>query len=99
MGLFVARGLFAPIGGSAVPVTYGPDPITSRSYSCAAGSPNLNFTDISTSDSFCRHVHYLWARGIVSGCSLTEYCAGGDVTRGEMARFLSNAFAPNLYEP
>jgi hypothetical protein len=95
----VARGLVAPLGGAAVPIFYGPDPATGRSYSCDPGSPDLKFTDITTADSFCKHVHYLWAKGIVSGCSLTEYCVAGDVTRGEMARFLSNAFAPNLYEP
>ena len=99
MGIFVARGIVAPGGGAAVPLTYGPDPVTGLSYSCDAGSPNLNFTDITTSDSFCKHVHYLWAKGIVSGCSATQYCVAGEVTRGEMARFLSNAFAPNLYEP
>ncbi len=99
MGLFVARGLVAPGGGAAVPLTYGPDPVTNRSYSCDAGSPNLFFTDITTADSYCKHVHYLWAKGIVSGCSATQYCVAGDVTRGEMARFLSTAFAPNLYGP
>ncbi len=99
MGLFVARGLVAPGGGAAVPLTYGPDPVTNRSYSCAAGSPDLFFTDITPADSYCKHVHYLWAKGIVSGCSATQYCVAGDVSRGEMARFLSTAFAPNLYGP
>ncbi len=61
MSLFVARGIVAPGGGAAVPLTYGPDPVTGLSYSCAAGSPNLHFTDISVSDAYCRHVHYLWA--------------------------------------
>jgi cysteine-rich repeat protein len=99
MGIFVARGIVQPGGGAAVPLTYGPDPVTGRSYSCNAASPNLNFTDITTADSFCKHVHYLWAKGIVSGCSATQYCVAGEVSRGEMARFLSNAFAPNLYGP
>jgi cysteine-rich repeat protein len=99
MGIFVARGIEAPGGGAAVPLTYGPDPVTTRSYSCDPSSPNLHFTDISTSDSHCKHVHYLWAKGIVSGCMADEYCETGEVTRGEMARFLSTAFAPNLYEP
>jgi uncharacterized repeat protein (TIGR01451 family) len=99
MALFVARGLVAPAGGAAVPLTYGPDPVTNRSYSCDAGSPDLFFTDITTADSYCKHVHYLWAKGIVSGCSASQYCVAGDVTRGEMARFLSTAFAPNLYGP
>jgi hypothetical protein len=99
MGIFVARGIVQPGGGAAVPLTYGPDPVTGRSYSCDASSPDLNFTDITTADSFCKHVHFLWAKGIVSGCTADQYCVAGEVTRGEMARFLSNAFAPNLYEP
>ncbi|HEY7574405.1 MAG TPA: S-layer homology domain-containing protein, partial [Thermoanaerobaculia bacterium] len=99
MGIFVARGIEAPGGGAAVPLSYGPDPGTGRSYSCDAGSPDVFFTDITTADSFCKHVHYLWAKGIVSGCGPTEYCPTGEVTRGEMARFLSTAFEPNLYEP
>ncbi len=99
MGIFVARGIEAPGGGAAVPLTYGPDPVTTRSYSCDPASPNLFFTDITTADSFCKHVHYLWAKAIVSGCSATQYCVAGEVTRGEMARFLSTAFEPNLYEP
>ncbi len=99
MALFVARGLVAPLGGSAVPLTYGPDPVTGLSYSCDAASPNLHFADVAISDSFCKHVHNLWARGIVSGCAATEYCPMGQVTRGEMARFLSTAFAPTLYGP
>jgi hypothetical protein len=99
MALFVARGLVAPAGGAAVPLTYGPDPVTGRTYSCVAGNADLNFTDVTPADSYCKHVHYLWARGIVSGCSATQYCVAGDVTRGEMARFLSTAFAPNLYGP
>jgi hypothetical protein len=99
MGLFVARGMVAPGGGAAVPATYGPDPVTGLSYSCAAGSPNLHFTDVSVSDAYCKHVHYLWARGIVSGCSGNQYCAGGLVSRGEMAKFISNAFGLQLYGP
>ena len=99
MAIFIAKALVAPDGGAAVPVTYGPDPVTGLSYSCAVGSPNLHFTDIFTSDTYCKHVHYLWAKAIVSGCSGTTYCPTGGVTRDQMARFLGNAFNLILYAP
>jgi hypothetical protein len=98
MAIFVARAIVAPGGGAAVPETYT-DPVTNLSYSCAAGSPNLHFTDIGTADAFCKHVHFLWAQNIVSGCSATQYCPTLDVTRDQMARFLGNAFNLVLYAP
>ena len=99
MSLFVARGIVAPAGGAAVPLAYGPDPVTGLSYSCDAGSPNLHFTDVSTADAYCKHVHFLWARGVIAGCTATAYCPGGQVGRGEMAKFLANAFRLRLYGP
>lgn len=99
MAIFVARAMVAPGGGAAVPESYGPDPVTGLSYSCSSGVPQLHFTDVSTSDSFCKHVHYLWARSVVSGCSATEYCPTQGVTRDAMAKFLGNAFNLVLYAP
>jgi hypothetical protein len=99
MSLFIARVLVIPAGGAAIPQTYGPDPVSGRSYSCDPGSPNLHFADVSTSDSYCKHVHYLWAKGVVDGCSATEYCPSQDVSRGAMAKFLSKAFHFVLYKP
>ncbi len=99
MAIFIAKAIVAPGGGSAVPATYGPDPVTHLSYSCAAGSPNLHFLDIATSDAFCKHVHYLWAKGVIAGCSADSYCPDGNVTRQEMAKFLSNGFGLRLYGP
>jgi hypothetical protein len=98
MAVFVARAIVAPGGGAAVPETYT-DPVTNLSYSCAAGTPNLHFTDIGVGDSFCKHVHFLWAQNIVSGCSATQYCPTLGVTRDQMARFLGNAFNLVLYAP
>ena len=34
-------------------------------------SPSIHFTDVPAGDPFCRGVHYLWAKGIVAGCSAT----------------------------
>jgi hypothetical protein len=99
MAGFVAKAMVAPAGGSEVPVTYGPDPVTGLSYSCSPGSPNVRFTDVPATDPFCKHVHFLWAKGIVGGCAPTLYCPGGSVTRDQMAKFLVNAFQIPLYGP
>jgi hypothetical protein len=97
MALFIARAVAG--SDAAVPVTYGPDPVTGRSYSCNAGSPNLHFTDITTADIFCRHTHYLWAKDVISGFPNNSYQPAGPVTRGAMAKFLANGFNLRLYGP
>jgi hypothetical protein len=99
MAGFIAEALVAPGGDEAVPLTYGPDPATGRSYSCDEGSPNLHFIDLPVSDPHCRHANYLWARGLIAGCSETAFCATADVTRDQMAKFLVNAFGLTLYGP
>ena len=99
MASFIAKAIVAPGGGNAVPLTYGPDPNTGLSYSCAAGTPNLHFTDVPVSNPFCKHIHYLWAKGIVAGCSATQYCPTATVGRDAMAKFISNAFGLQLYGP
>jgi hypothetical protein len=99
MAAFVAKAVVAPAGGPGVPVTYGPDPVTGLSYSCEAGTPNVHFTDVPATDAFCKHVHYLWAKGIIAGCSATTYCPADPVTRDAMAKFLGNAFNLQLYGP
>jgi S-layer homology domain len=99
MAIFIAKGTVAPAGGSGVPLTYGPDPVTGFSYSCDPASPSLHFTDISVSDSFCKHAHFLWAKGIIVGCSATQYCPTVNVGRDEMSKFLTNAFRLLLYGP
>jgi hypothetical protein len=99
MAGFVAKAMVAPGGGAKVPLTYGPDPVTGLSYSCDGGSPSVHFTDVPASDPFCKHVHFLWAKGIVGGCAPTLYCPTGSVTRDQMAKFLVSAFQIPLYGP
>jgi hypothetical protein len=99
MAAFIARAVEAPGGAPSVPLAYGPDPVTGFSYSCNPASPSIHFTDVPASDSFCRSVHFLWAKGIVAGCSPTTYCPSLPVTRDQMAKFLSNAFGLVLYGP
>ncbi len=66
--------------------------MTGRSYSCDGASPSLHFIDVPTEDPFCKHVHFLWSIGVLAGCAPDQFCAAGDVTRGEMAKFAVNAF-------
>jgi hypothetical protein len=97
MASFVARALVQPGGDDAVPLTYGPDAVTHRSYSCDAASPNVHFSDVPETDPLCKAVHYLWAKGIIAGCTSTDFCRGGDITRDQMAKFLVNAFKLTPY--
>ncbi len=99
MAAFMAKALVAPSGGPGIPQSYPPDPVTGLSYSCVSGSPSVHFSDVTASNTFCKHVHFLWARGVISGCSATQYCPGASVTRDAMAKFLSNAFELELYGP
>ena len=99
MAAFVAKGIAAPAGGGGVPSAYGPDQVTGRSYDCSTTAPNVHFADVPAGDAYCKHAHYLWARGVVSGCSPTLYCTTTEVRRGEMAKFLANGFGPKLYGP
>ncbi|HEV8117614.1 MAG TPA: PKD domain-containing protein, partial [Thermoanaerobaculia bacterium] len=94
MALFIARAVAG--SDAAVPVTYGPDPITGRSYSCNAGTPNLHFTDVTTSDIYCRHTHYLWAKDVISGFPDGSFGPSLLVNRGAMAKFLANGFGETL---
>jgi len=98
MAGFLARALVAPAGGPGIPSTYS-DPVTSLAYSCDAASMNIHFTDVPVTDGFCKHVHYLWAKGIVGGCGATTYCPTDTVARDAMAKFLVNAFGLKLYGP
>ena len=82
-----------------MPLNYGPDPVTGHSYSCDAASAVTHFTNVGVSSASCRHVHYLWAKGVIAGCGPDSFCPRGDITRGEMAKFLVNAFDLKLYGP
>ena len=98
MASFIAKAIVAPGGGDVVPLTLR-IPTTARSYSCVAGSPNLHFTDVPVSNAFCKHIHYLWAKGIVDGCSATTVLSGQPVNRDAMAKFIANGFGLQLYGP
>ncbi|MGQ9620455.1 MAG: S-layer homology domain-containing protein [Bacteroidales bacterium] len=75
------------------------DPITGNVlYSCNSQNPQLHFNDTQASSSLCRSAHYLWANGIVSGCSSNQYCPTLGMTRAQVAKLLINSFEMNLYK-
>ncbi|HKF42809.1 MAG TPA: S-layer homology domain-containing protein [Thermoanaerobaculia bacterium] len=86
MAIFVARALAG--GDAAVAVSYGPDPVTGRSYNCE--SSLTYFTDYPQGNPNCRHVHYVWAKGVIEGG--TFFDGSSKIRRDEMARFLVNGF-------
>jgi len=96
MALFIGRAVAG--SDAAVPLAYA-DPVTGKSYSCNGVSPNLHFTDITTSDIYCRHTHYLWAKDVISGFPDGTYGPELPVSRGAMAKFLVNGFGFALYGP
>jgi hypothetical protein len=96
MASFIAKALVAPKGGGAVPLS-GSGSV--GSYSCDAAAPNLHFADVPVSNPFCKHIHFLWVKGIVSGCSATQYCPSQPVNRDAMAKFIANGFGLQLYGP
>ncbi len=97
MAIFIAHAVTG--SDAAVPLTYGPDPVTGRSYSCDPSTPNVHFTDISTGDFFCKHVDFLWAKDIISGFPDGTYGPSLNVTRGQMSKFLVKGFGLTLYSP
>lgn len=97
--LLACSNLHAIGGGNAVPLTYGPDPVTGLSYSCDTSSPDVHFTDVPVSNPFCKHIHFLWAKGVIAGCSASQYCPTQPVQRDAMAKFLANGFGLELYGP
>jgi hypothetical protein len=83
-------------GDASVPAsaTYS-DTGSPRSYACGAGG-NSHFPDVAPTDAHCRHVNYLWAHGMIDGYADGKFRPDDMVTRGQMAKFITNAFALSL---
>ena len=96
MAVVVAGG--AAASDAAVPAsgTFS-DTGAARSYNCTVGGTS-HFPDIATADAFCRHVNYLWARGMVDGFVDGTFKPTLNVTRGQMAKFVTNGFRLSLYQ-
>jgi hypothetical protein len=62
---------------------------------CVAGSEM--FADVPASNPFCKWIEELVRRGVVSGCGGGNYCPTANVTREQMAVFLTVTFGLTLY--
>ena len=95
-------------GCSASPLRYCPNSLVTRGQMAVfilralhgrnyipTPSPSGMFSDLSPADPFTPFIEQLYNEGITSGCSSSplQYCPGNAVTRGQMAVFLSRAFA------
>ena len=93
MAAFVAR---SEAGGDANVPPIGQVPGVGR-YACGAGGNSL-FSDLSPTDVFCPHVHWLAAAGQSFGCTeqpsiQSTWCPSVAVDRGGLARILARAMA------
>ncbi|HKF43358.1 MAG TPA: hypothetical protein VKG01_09670, partial [Thermoanaerobaculia bacterium] len=86
--MFVSRS--ANGGEASVPVSYGPDAVTRRSYSCDAAKPSLHFKDVTTSDIFCQHAHFVWAKGAIPEADV--FRPKDSVTKAEMDEMVLKGF-------
>lgn len=97
MAVFLSRAMVDPMGDENVPSAYT-DPATGRGYDCA-NPASLGFTDVGAADVNCRHIYYIWARGVVDGFVDGTYGPSLPVSREQMAKFLANAFALRANRP
>jgi S-layer homology domain len=68
-----------------------------RTYNCNAGG-NSHFPDVAPTGTNCRHVNYLWARGVIDGFLDGTFKPALSVSRGQMAKFITNGFKLALYQ-
>ncbi|MCL4762652.1 MAG: S-layer homology domain-containing protein, partial [Burkholderiales bacterium] len=95
MAVLIA-GAIAQGGDAGVPMTGTfTDTGTARSYNCAVTGGG-RFSDVPSSASYCRHANYLWARGIVDGYADGTFQPNVALTRGQMAKFVAQAFRLRL---
>ncbi len=90
---FLARSAFG--GDAAVPAA-GRVPGVG-SYACRNGGVSL-FSDVSATDPFCRHIHWLAAGGRSFGCTeapsyASTWCPDSAISRGTLAEILARDLA------
>jgi hypothetical protein len=93
MATFISRAIVEPLGDTGVPDSYGPDPITGRSYDCTNGPKP--FSDVALGGT-CKNIGYIWALGIVDGFNDGTFHPDNNVTRAQMAKFIDNNFSLGL---
>jgi len=93
MAIFLARTSLGP--GVSPPVSDNVPGV--GTYSCTSGGNSL-FTDVPKTDVACPYIHYIYSRGITTGCAAGLFCPNDLLPRWQMAVFIVRAFGlPVLY--
>jgi hypothetical protein len=95
MAVLVAGGMAGADASVPASGTFN-DSGASRSYNCSGGG-NSHFPDVDPSSATCRHINYLWARGVIDGFLDGTFRPSVQVIRSQMAKFLTNGFHLKLY--
>ena len=85
MAIFIAKGI---AGTAALVPTSGF--VGAQAYNCVSGGVSL-FTDVLPTDIDCKHIHYIAAQNVTSGCKTGQYCPNDHVSRLQMASFIAKA--------
>ncbi len=59
---------------------------STRSYHCSGG--DSHFPDVPGGSASCRHINYLWARGVIDGFTDGSFQPAIPVSRAQMAKFM-----------
>lgn len=76
------NSVFLSVSGGGANKTFGVDNVH-------LGGNCSGFTDVQPGDAFCSAAEWLYNRGITLGCTLGQFCPFNNVTRAQMALFLS----------
>ena len=86
MAIFLARSVLGP--GVPIPISGNVSGV--GSYNCTGGGTSL-FTDVPTTDVACPAIHYIYSRGVTTGCAAGLYCPYTLLPRWQMAIFLARS--------
>lgn len=104
----IEKGGLPVLGGATtldtlVPSFTEPSSPGAEYYDCRPGSSHLHYGDVSPTDMYCKHVHFLWLNGIpdAAACSggSPTFCPAVAMSRSSMATFLVGAFNLEAYRP
>ncbi|HET7452030.1 MAG TPA: S-layer homology domain-containing protein [Thermoanaerobaculia bacterium] len=97
MAAFIARGFAGGDGNvpSSGTITDNDNANLDASYDCSNGGNSL-FADISPTDPFCRHIHYIAGLNVTTGCPYPNFCGNTIVTRAVMSVFISRTLVEPL---
>ena len=66
-------------------------PADCRPFNCTSGGTSA-FSDVPADLSYCKSIHYIFAKGITAGCADWQYCPSNTIARQEMAVFLGRSY-------